>query len=196
MDRTLAWDILAWLRDIWRGPLVLKGVLHADDARLAVQHGVDGLIDSSHGGRQLDASPSAISALPHVVDAVRSAIPVLMDGGVRRGHDTAKAIALGANAVLLDRPLLYGLTVRGEAGVDAVLKLFGDDLLRTMMLLGARNVADVGHCQCRPGLTKRRRYSPNTAASKRASSSASVPRLRKCRSAFPYQYSASSRSPS
>lgn len=143
MDRTLVWETLAWLREFWRGPLLLKGLLHADDARLAVDHGVDGLIVSNHGGRQLDASPSAISALPGVVAAVAGRIPVFMDSGVRRGTHVAKALSLGATAVLLGRPLVYGLAARGEAGVDAVLELFSEELMRTMALLGASRIADL-----------------------------------------------------
>ncbi|MCR5867944.1 alpha-hydroxy acid oxidase [Aquincola sp. J276] len=143
MDRTLVWETLAWLREFWRGPLLLKGLLHADDARLAIDHGVDGLIVSNHGGRQLDAAPSAISALPSVVAAVAGRVPVFMDSGVRRGTHVAKAISLGATAVLLGRPLLYGLAARGEAGVDAVLKLFADEFMRTMALLGASSIADL-----------------------------------------------------
>ncbi|WP_157269818.1 alpha-hydroxy acid oxidase [Azohydromonas aeria] len=137
MDRTLVWETLGWLRDHWKGPLLLKGVLHADDARAAVSYGVDGVIVSNHGGRQLDAAPSAISALPDVVAAVQGRIPVFMDSGIRRATHIAKAIALGAKAVFLGRPLLYGLAARGEAGVEAVITMFRDDLERNMALLGA-----------------------------------------------------------
>lgn len=143
MDRTLVWDTLESLRRSWPGPLLLKGVLHPDDARLAIEHGVNGLIVSNHGGRQLDASPSAISALPGVVAAVQGRMPIFLDSGVRRGGDIAKAIALGADAVFLGRPLLYGLATGGQAGVEAVLKLFSDDLVRTMILLGASCVSDL-----------------------------------------------------
>lgn len=143
MDRTLVWDTLKWLRQSWPGPLVLKGVLHPDDARLAIDHGVDGLIVSNHGGRQLDASPSAISALPGITKAVGGRIPLFLDSGIRRGGDIAKAIALGADAVFLGRPLLYGLAASGQAGVEAVLKLLSDDFMRTMILLGATRVSDL-----------------------------------------------------
>jgi len=143
MDRSLVWETLAWLREHWKGPLLLKGVLHADDARLALAHGVDGLIVSNHGGRQLDASPSAIAALPGVVDAVRGTIPVFMDSGIRRGGDVAKALALGARAVFVGRPVLFGLAARGAEGVDAVLKSLGDELIRAMVLAGAPSVADL-----------------------------------------------------
>lgn len=143
MDRTLVWDTLKWLRQSWPGPLVLKGVLHPDDARLAIDHGVEGLIVSNHGGRQLDASPSAISALPGIARAVAGRIPLFLDSGIRRGGDIAKAIALGADAVFLGRPLLYGLAANGQAGVEAVLKLLSDDFMRTMILLGASRVSDL-----------------------------------------------------
>ncbi len=140
MDRTLVWETLSWLRDHWKGPLLLKGILHADDARTAVSYGVDGVIVSNHGGRQLDAAPSAISALPGVVAAVQGRIPVFMDSGIRRATHIAKAIALGAKAVFLGRPLLYGLAARGEAGVDAVFDMFRADLERTMALLGVARI--------------------------------------------------------
>lgn len=136
MDRTLVWETLGWLRDHWKGPLLLKGVLHPEDARTALAHGVDGVIVSNHGGRQLDAAPSAISALPGVAAAIQGRIPVLMDSGIRRATDVAKAIALGANGVFLGRPLIFGLGAFGEAGVEAVFDLFRSDLERTMALLG------------------------------------------------------------
>lgn len=144
MDRTLVWETLGWLRDHWKGPLLLKGILHADDARIALRCGVDGVIVSNHGGRQLDAAPSAITALPGVVAAVQGRIPVFMDSGIRRATHIAKAIALGAKAVFLGRPLLYGLAARGEAGVDAVFDMFRADLQRTMALLGAPRVDALG----------------------------------------------------
>ncbi|MFP5472675.1 MAG: alpha-hydroxy acid oxidase [Gammaproteobacteria bacterium] len=144
MDRTLAWEQLGWLRELWKGPLLLKGILHAEDARRALDHGVDGLIVSNHGGRQLDASPSAISALPSVIAAVEERIPVLMDSGIRRGTDVAKALALGAKAVLVGRPVLYALATSGQPGVEAWLHTLREDLVRTMVLLGARNVDELG----------------------------------------------------
>jgi len=141
MDRSLVWENLAWLRSLWKGPLLLKGVLHPDDARLAVDHGVDGLIVSNHGGRQNDASPSAISALPCVLSAVDGRMPVFMDGGIRRGGDVAKALALGATAVFVGRPTLYGLATCGAAGAEAVINLLSAELVRSMTLLGATSVS-------------------------------------------------------
>ncbi|MEO6273220.1 MAG: alpha-hydroxy acid oxidase [Rhodoferax sp.] len=143
MDRTVVWDTLDWLRKSWPGPLLLKGLLHEDDARRALAQGVDGLIVSNHGGRQLDAAPSAISALPAVVAAVQGKIPIFMDSGVRRGSDVAKAIALGATAVFLGRPMLYGLAARGAAGAQAVLQALQDELVRAMVLMGASKISDL-----------------------------------------------------
>ena len=143
MDRSLVWETLAWLRTLWKGPLLLKGVLHAGDARLAVDHGVDGLIVSNHGGRQNDASPSAIRALPGIVAAVNGQIPVFMDSGIRRGGDVAKALALGATAAFVGRPALYGLAADGQVGVEGVLKILSDELTRSMTLLGAASVRDL-----------------------------------------------------
>lgn len=143
MDRTLAWEQLAWLRELWKGPLLLKGILHAEDARRALDHGIDGLIVSNHGGRQLDASPSAISALPSVVSAVGKSIPVLMDSGIRRGTDVAKALALGAKAVLVGRPVLYALAASGQHGVETWLRTLREDFVRTMILLGACRVDEL-----------------------------------------------------
>jgi (S)-mandelate dehydrogenase len=150
MDRSLVWETLAWLRDHWRGPLLLKGVLSAQDARLALKHGVDGLIVSNHGGRQLDASPSAISALPAVVDAVQGRMPVFMDSGIRRGSHIAKALALGATAVFVGRPVLFGLAAGGPAGVQTVLKSLADELVRTMTLLGTPCLADLRRLHADP----------------------------------------------
>jgi (S)-mandelate dehydrogenase len=150
MDRSLVWESLAWLRDHWRGPLLLKGVLSARDTRLALKHGVDGLIVSNHGGRQLDAAPSAISALPAVVDAVQGRMPVFMDSGIRRGSHVAKALALGATAVFVGRPVLFALAARGSAGVEAVLKSLSDELVRTMTLLGTPRLADLRQLHVNP----------------------------------------------
>lgn len=141
MDRSLVWESLQWLRDLWDGPLLLKGVQHPEDARAALDHGVDGLIVSNHGGRQLDAAPATIETLPIIVKAVRGEIPVLVDSGFRSGTDIAKALALGATAVLIGRPVLYGLAVDGEAGALAVLQLLANELSRTMTLLGASEIS-------------------------------------------------------
>lgn len=136
MDRSLVWGSLRWLRGLWDGPLLLKGVLHAEDAAQAVASGVDGIIVSNHGGRQLDTAPSSISALPGIVERVHGRIPVFLDGGVRHGADIARAQALGARAVFVGRPPLYGLACAGEKGVGEVLRLFADDYERSLILLG------------------------------------------------------------
>jgi isopentenyl diphosphate isomerase/L-lactate dehydrogenase-like FMN-dependent dehydrogenase len=141
LDPTLNWQDVDWLRGIWRGPLLLKGVLHPEEARAALEHGVDGVIVSNHGGRQLDGAISAIAALPAVVDAVEGRIPVLLDGGIRRGAHVVKALALGATACLIGRPHLWGLAVAGEAGVAWVLEILRRDIDRVLALGGWDGVA-------------------------------------------------------
>jgi isopentenyl diphosphate isomerase/L-lactate dehydrogenase-like FMN-dependent dehydrogenase len=136
LDPSLCWRDVAWLREIWSGPLLLKGILHPDEARAAIEHGVDGVIVSNHGGRQLDTALPAIRALPAVVDAVAGRIPVLLDGGIRRGSHVVKAVALGATACLIGRPHLWGLAVAGEAGVAAVLEILRRDIDRVLALGG------------------------------------------------------------
>ncbi|MFS2206052.1 alpha-hydroxy acid oxidase [Variovorax sp. Varisp36] len=144
MDRTLTWESLAWLRRLWDGPLLVKGLLGAEDARRAVRHGADGIVVSNHGGRQLDAAPASIAALPAIADAVGGRIPVLVDGGIRRGSDVAKALALGARAVLLGRAPLYGLACDGGQGALSVLQLLAQETERTMTLLGAAHPRELG----------------------------------------------------
>jgi L-lactate dehydrogenase (cytochrome)/(S)-mandelate dehydrogenase len=143
LDPTLHWKDVDWLRGIWRGPLLLKGVLHPDEARLALEHGIDGVIVSNHGGRQLDTAVPALRALPGVVDAVAGRIPVLLDGGVRRGSHVVKAVALGATACLIGRPHLWGLAVAGEAGVAQVLEIFRRDIDRVLALGGWDGIAQL-----------------------------------------------------
>ena len=140
----LDWDGLKQIRDRWPGKLVLKGVLHPDDAKLALAAGADGLVVSNHGGRALDSSAATITALPAIVDAVGGRMAVLLDSGVRRGSDVVKALALGADGVLAGRAPLYGLAAAGEAGVDRALELLRAEVARTMAMLGARNVGEIG----------------------------------------------------
>jgi len=140
LDPAMHWDDVAQLRAQWQGPLLLKGILHPADAQRAVALGVDGLIVSNHGGRQLDGAASALEALPAIVAAVEDRVPVLIDGGIRRGADVVKAIALGARAVLIARPQLWGLAVAGEAGVAHVLAIYRSEIDRVMGLVGARNL--------------------------------------------------------
>ncbi|MBD2895047.1 Lactate 2-monooxygenase [Actinomadura sp. RB99] len=133
---SLTWDDLAFLRDHWDGPIALKGVQHPDDARRAVDAGMDGVIVSNHGGRQVDGAIASLDALPGVVDAVRDQATVLFDSGIRTGSDVAKALALGAKAVLLARPYAYGLALGGQAGVQHVLRCIQAELELTMALSG------------------------------------------------------------
>lgn len=144
LDPGLSWDDVDWLRGIWKGPLLLKGVLHPAEAREAVARGIDGMLVSNHGGRQLDGASSAIEALPLVVEAVEGQVPVLVDGGIRRGADVVKALALGATCCLIGRPQLWGLAVGGEAGVAHVLDIFRREIDKTMGLCGASRIEDIG----------------------------------------------------
>ena len=134
------WDDVDMLRQHLSGPLILKGVLHPDDANEAVRRGVDALIVSNHGGRQVDGALASVRALPDVAQAVAGRIPVLLDGGIRRGSDIFKALALGAHAVLIGRPHLWGLAAAGQAGVEAVLDILISELDRTMGLAGAKDL--------------------------------------------------------
>ncbi len=143
LDPAASWADVAWLRGLWRGPLLLKGVLHPDEARRAVAEGIDGIIVSNHGGRQLDGAVSSLEALPAIVTAVAGRIPILLDGGVRRGADVVKALALGATACLIGRPHLWGLAVAGEAGVAVVLENYRREIDRVMALGGWDNLAAI-----------------------------------------------------
>jgi L-lactate dehydrogenase (cytochrome)/(S)-mandelate dehydrogenase len=139
----MSWKDVVWLRKIWKGPLLIKGILHPDEAKLAVKHGVDGVIVSNHGGRQLDGAVPALEALPDIVEMVNGRIPVLVDGGFRRGSHVVKALCLGAACCLVARPQLWGLAVGGEAGVAHVLDIFHREIDRSMALLGASRIADL-----------------------------------------------------
>jgi lactate 2-monooxygenase len=144
---SLQWENLAFLRKHTQLPILLKGILHPDDAKQALAHGVDGLIVSNHGGRQVDGSVSAIEALPLVVQAVDGQVPVLMDSGIRTGADVFKCLALGAQAVCLGRPYVYGLALAGEAGVREVIQNLWADFELTMALAGCSSVQEIGpHC--------------------------------------------------
>ncbi len=144
LDPAMSWADLDAVRSSWKGPLILKGVLHPAEARAAVDHGVDAVIVSNHGGRQLDGAPASLDALPAVAAAVAGRIPVLLDGGVRRGADVVKALALGAAACLVGRPQLWGLAVAGEAGVAHVLDIYRREIDRVMGLCGVSRLADIG----------------------------------------------------
>lgn len=140
-DPAFDWSGLAEIRRRWSGPLVVKGILRADDARLALEAGCDGLVVSNHGGRQLETGVSALAALASVLRAVDGKAQVFLDGGVRRGADIAKALCLGATGVMVGRPLLFGACVGGQAGAARVLSILHEELLRTMRLCGAANTS-------------------------------------------------------
>lgn len=146
-DPSVTWDDLAWVRDNWKGRLVLKGILDPEDAREAARRGVDGIVVSNHGGRQLDSAPAAARALPAVAEAL-AALPhapeILVDGGVRSGVDILKYLALGAKAVLVGRPWAWALAARGEAGVAAILRTYKAELEVAMGLAGVRSVGEIG----------------------------------------------------
>lgn len=143
-DPGLSWDDVDWLREHWDGPIVVKGIQSVQDAIIAADRGVEAIAISNHGGRQLDSAPATLDLLPDVAAAVGGRTEIICDGGVRRGSDIVKAIALGASAVMTGRPYLYGLGAAGEAGVDQVLTNFGSEMQRTMALIGCTNVDDLG----------------------------------------------------
>jgi 4-hydroxymandelate oxidase len=142
-DPNITWDDIAWIREHAPLPILVKGIMTAEDARLAVEAGADGVVVSNHGARQLDAVAATITVLPEIAEAVDGRIPVLMDGGVRRGTDVFKAIALGATAVMVGRPICWGLAVGGEEGVADVLRILRGELENTMALAGAHALSDV-----------------------------------------------------
>jgi 4-hydroxymandelate oxidase len=143
LDPTLTWDAIGWLKSITRLPVLIKGVLTAEDAACAIASGADGIVVSNHGGRQLDGSIATIDALPDIAVRVAGRIPVLLDGGVRRGTDVLKALALGASAVLIGRPYLWDLAAAGEAGVRRVLDLLREEFELAMALSGCPAVAAI-----------------------------------------------------
>ena len=156
-DASLTWDDVAWLRSLSPLPLVLKGIATAEDTRLAVDAGVDAIVVSNHGGRQLDGAPATLDVLPEVVEAAEGRTEVLLDGGIRRGSDVFKALALGASAVLIGRPYLWGLAVNGAEGVRQVIEIIRDDLMLTMALAGRSRIADIDHSAVAPAPAARER---------------------------------------
>jgi L-lactate dehydrogenase (cytochrome) len=140
-DASADWDALAWVRAQWPGPLIVKGILHPDDAALAMANGADAIVVSNHGGRQLDGAISAVRALPAILDRLGGTIPVLADGGVRSGLDVLRYVSLGASAVLIGRPWIWGLGARGQAGVAHVLQLLKAELDVAMALTGRTRLA-------------------------------------------------------
>ncbi len=139
----VTWEDLRWIRQAWPGPIIVKGILTGEDARRSVDEGAAAVVVSNHGGRQLDSVPASLQALPEVIKAVNGRVPVLMDGGVRRGSDIVKALCFGANAVLAGRAYAYGLAAAGEAGVARALQILRDDVERTLRLLGCSSVGQL-----------------------------------------------------
>jgi L-lactate dehydrogenase (cytochrome) len=144
-ESAVTWSDVRWIRELWPGPILIKGVLSADDARRAVDEGAAAISVSNHGGRQLDCVPAALRALPEVVKAVGKQTEILMDGGIRRGSDIVKALCVGARAVLVGRAYAYGLAAGGEAGVSRAIEILRADLDRTLHLLGCPSVANLDH---------------------------------------------------
>ena len=145
LESGVEWDYVSELADRWKVPVLVKGLVTAEDAILAAEHGAAGVVVSNHGGRQLDGSVAALEALPEVVDAVGDRCEVYLDGGVRRGTDVVMALALGARAVLVGRPAMYGLAFGGSKGVEQVLEIYREEIENALALLGCRSPADVTH---------------------------------------------------
>lgn len=142
-DASVTWKDIEWLRSIWRGKLVLKGILNVDDAHSACSAGADGFVVSNHGGRQLDGVASTISVLPGIADAVGASTVLLVDGGIRNGHDVMKAVAMGAHAVMVGRPWVYAVAAAGERGLDLMLSRFKADMVTALGLTGVTSIANV-----------------------------------------------------
>jgi isopentenyl diphosphate isomerase/L-lactate dehydrogenase-like FMN-dependent dehydrogenase len=149
----VSWTDLKWIREVWDGPIVMKGVMTVDDAKRSVDHGAQGIVVSTHAGRQLDGCAASLRVLPGIVEAVGDKTEVIFDGGVRRGSDVVKAIAMGAKAVLLGRGYAYGMAAGGDAGIERALEIFEADIVRTLKLLGCPSIAalDSSHIALRPG---------------------------------------------
>jgi L-lactate dehydrogenase (cytochrome) len=143
-DPTLSWKDVEWVKSLWPGKLILKGVLDVDDARLAAKTGASALVVSNHGGRQLDGAPSSISALPKIVDAVGGEIEVMFDGGIRSGQDIMRSLALGARSCLIGRAYVYGLGASGERGVARAIQFLRKELDVTMALCGVNTMREIG----------------------------------------------------
>ncbi|XP_031438807.1 hydroxyacid oxidase 2 isoform X1 [Clupea harengus] len=143
LDPSISWKDVYWLQSLTRLPIIIKGILTKEDAELAVEHGVQGIIVSNHGGRQLDGGPATIDCLSEIVDTVQGRIEVYMDGGIRTGSDVLKAVALGAKCVFIGRPAVWGLAYKGEEGVREVLQILNDEFRLSMALSGCRNVAEI-----------------------------------------------------
>ncbi|NWS37944.1 HAOX2 oxidase, partial [Probosciger aterrimus] len=144
LDPSVTWNDIYWLRSLTHLPIIVKGILTKEDAELAVRHGVQGIIVSNHGGRQLDGGPATIDALVEVVEAVQGKIEVYLDGGIRKGSDVLKALALGAKCVFIGRPALWGLAYKGEEGLQDVLRILQDEFRLSMALAGCASISEIG----------------------------------------------------
>ncbi len=142
-DPSISWSDLEWIRDFWKGPMIIKGILDAEDARDAVRFGADGIVVSNHGGRQLDGVRSTARALPDIADAVKGQMKLLADSGIRSGLDVVRMLALGADTVMLGRAFIYALAANGEAGVANLLDLIAKEMRVAMTLTGARSIAEI-----------------------------------------------------
>ena len=149
----VSWTDLKWIRDVWDGPIVMKGVMTVDDARRSVDHGAQGIVVSTHAGRQLDGCAASLRVLPGIVEAVGDKTEVIFDGGIRRGADIVRAIAMGAKAVLLGRGYAYGMAAGGDAGIERAIEIFRADIVRTLKLLGCTSISqlDRSYIALRPG---------------------------------------------
>jgi L-lactate dehydrogenase (cytochrome) len=149
----VSWTDLKWIRDVWDGPIVMKGVMTVDDARRSVDHGAQGIVISTHAGRQLDGCAASLRVLPGIVEAVGDKTEVIFDGGIRRGADIVRAIAIGAKAVLLGRGYAYGMAAGGDAGIERAIEIFRADIVRTLKLLGCTSISqlDRSYIALRPG---------------------------------------------
>ena len=143
-DTTLNWKDIDWIRSIWPGKLILKGILDVEDAEIAAKTGAQAIVVSNHGGRQLDGAPSSIEVLPEIVDAVGSQIEIMFDGGIRSGQDVMRALALGAKSCMIGRAYAYGLGAAGQEGVATAIELIGKELTTTMGLCGLNTIAEIG----------------------------------------------------
>ena len=143
-DPTLNWDDVKWIRKLWKGPLILKGILEVEDAKLAARYGADAIVVSNHGGRQLDGAPSSITQLPKLAKAVGNRVEVMFDGGIRTGQDIMRALALGADSCLIGRSYIYGLGAYGEEGVLSAINCLKNELLTTMALTGINKIDEIG----------------------------------------------------
>ncbi|XP_070328410.1 2-Hydroxyacid oxidase 1 isoform X3 [Odocoileus virginianus] len=161
IDPSISWEDIKWLRRLTSLPIVAKGILRGDDAKTAVKHGLDGILVSNHGARQLDGVPATIDALPEIVEAVEGKVEVFLDGGVRKGTDVLKALALGAKAVFVGRPIIWGLASQGEKGVQDVLEILKEEFWLAMALSGCQNVKVIDKTLKADTCGKERRQSPS-----------------------------------